>query len=140
MGDRDPLTLQDWRRRVFELYADLRAAPDPALGWQRWRTDRDVPSRTTQPRRCPRTHATSGATSYGAGRYLLDTVKGADLGTHDGRLVVDFSAPACPTEGAGAWPTLAMLSVTPRVLEAEPRADPAVAAARPGAPPAPPGL
>ena len=42
MGDLDPLTLQDWRRRVFELYAALRAAPDPALGWQRWRTERDA--------------------------------------------------------------------------------------------------
>ncbi len=29
--------------------------------------------------------------SYGGGRYLLDTVKGADLGGTDGRLVVDFN-------------------------------------------------
>jgi uncharacterized protein (DUF1684 family) len=35
--------------------------------------------------------ATSGKESYGAGRYLLDTVKGADLGGDDGRLVVDFN-------------------------------------------------
>jgi uncharacterized protein (DUF1684 family) len=35
--------------------------------------------------------ATAGTTSYGAGRYLLDTVKGADLGGSDGRLVVDFN-------------------------------------------------
>ena len=28
---------------------------------------------------------------YGAGRYLLDTVKGADLGGSEGRLVVDFN-------------------------------------------------
>ncbi len=34
---------------------------------------------------------TSGAESYGGGRYLLDTVKGADLGGDDGRLVVDFN-------------------------------------------------
>ena len=34
---------------------------------------------------------TSGATTYGAGRYLLDTVKGADLGTQGGRLVLDFN-------------------------------------------------
>jgi uncharacterized protein (DUF1684 family) len=34
----------------------------------------------------------SGADTYGAGRYLLDTVKGADLGTDDrGRLVLDFN-------------------------------------------------
>ena len=29
--------------------------------------------------------------SYGGGRYLLDTVKGADLGGEDGRLVLDFN-------------------------------------------------
>ncbi|HEY5695195.1 MAG TPA: DUF1684 domain-containing protein [Gaiellaceae bacterium] len=35
--------------------------------------------------------ATSGRESYGGGRYLLDTVKGADLGEDDGRLVLDFN-------------------------------------------------
>jgi uncharacterized protein (DUF1684 family) len=35
--------------------------------------------------------ATSGAETYGAGRYLLDTIKGADLGTEEGRLVLDFN-------------------------------------------------
>ena len=35
--------------------------------------------------------ATSGRGSYGGGRYLLDTVKGADLGEEDGRLVLDFN-------------------------------------------------
>jgi uncharacterized protein (DUF1684 family) len=35
--------------------------------------------------------ATSGGESYGGGRYLLDTVKGADLGEDDGRLVFDFN-------------------------------------------------
>jgi uncharacterized protein (DUF1684 family) len=35
--------------------------------------------------------ATSGKTTYGAGRYLLDTVKGADLGTIDGKLILDFN-------------------------------------------------
>ena len=35
--------------------------------------------------------ATNGAETYGAGRYLLDTVKGADLGTQGGRLVLDFN-------------------------------------------------
>ena len=34
---------------------------------------------------------TSGASTYGAGRYLLDTVKGADLGEVDGHLVLDFN-------------------------------------------------
>jgi uncharacterized protein len=34
---------------------------------------------------------TSGSETYGGGRYLLDTVKGADLGMEDGRLVLDFN-------------------------------------------------
>jgi uncharacterized protein (DUF1684 family) len=46
----------------------------------------------------PFADATAGAQTYGAGRYLLDTVKGADLGTRDGRLVLDFNLaynPSC---------------------------------------------
>ena len=36
--------------------------------------------------------ATAGDTTYGGGRYLLDTVKGADLGsTPSGQLVLDFN-------------------------------------------------
>jgi uncharacterized protein len=35
--------------------------------------------------------ATSGHETYGACRYLLDTVKGSDLGMQDGRLVLDFN-------------------------------------------------
>jgi len=35
--------------------------------------------------------ATSGHDTYGGGRYLLDTVKGADLGEDDGRLLLDFN-------------------------------------------------
>jgi uncharacterized protein len=36
--------------------------------------------------------ARAGAETYGGGRYLLDTVKGADLGAaEDGRLVLDFN-------------------------------------------------
>ena len=35
--------------------------------------------------------ATSGKATYGAGRYLLDTVKGADLGVVHGKLVLDFN-------------------------------------------------
>jgi uncharacterized protein (DUF1684 family) len=35
--------------------------------------------------------ATSGHETYGAGRYLLDTIKGADLGSVDNQLVLDFN-------------------------------------------------
>jgi uncharacterized protein (DUF1684 family) len=34
---------------------------------------------------------TSGTETYGAGRYLLDTIKGADLGGSGDRLVLDFN-------------------------------------------------
>lgn len=42
--------------------------------------------------------ATSGTTSYGGGRYVLDTVKGADLGGDRDALVVDLNfayQPSC---------------------------------------------
>ena len=60
----------------------------------------------------PLKDATSGKASYGGGRYVLDTVKGADLGGDPGALVVDLNfsyqpscayddAWACPLPGAG---------------------------------------
>lgn len=35
--------------------------------------------------------ATAGGASYGGGRYLLDTAKGADLGADGQRIVIDFN-------------------------------------------------
>jgi uncharacterized protein (DUF1684 family) len=47
----------------------------------------------------PFTDATSGTETYGGGRYLLDTIKGADLGhAPDGRAILDFNfaySPSC---------------------------------------------
>ena len=165
----DELTLLDWKRRVFQLYADVRAERDPERAWRHWRdvraelfaTHPQTPSRDARPtyydydptlralasvepaervRRDIATSgeqpysftrfgrarfelhgeeraldlywldgyggglflsfadATSGGETYGAGRYLLDTVKGADLGARDGRLVLDFNLaynPSC---------------------------------------------
>ena len=34
---------------------------------------------------------TSGEETYGGGRYILDTIKGADLGMNEGRLLLDFN-------------------------------------------------
>ena len=51
--------------------------------------------------------ATCGRTSYGGGRYLLDTVKGADLGGDGGRLVLDLNFtynPSCAYDPAWACP------------------------------------
>ena len=58
--------------------------------------------------------ATSGTDSYGAGRYLLDTIKGADLGGSADRLILDFNYAynpscaydprwSCPLAPAGNW-------------------------------------
>ena len=162
------LELLDWKRRIFALYADVRAAPDPGQAWRRWRAVRDelfadhpqspLPRETragfqglpyfdydpslrvlaaVEPAELERREiatsgeepyvftrfaralfelggeaqsldlywlegygggvflsfadATSGRESYGACRYLLDTVKGSDLGEQDGKLVLDFN-------------------------------------------------
>ena len=39
----------------------------------------------------PLRDASAGSTTYGGGRYLLDTAKGADLGGTSGRIVVDLN-------------------------------------------------
>jgi uncharacterized protein (DUF1684 family) len=51
--------------------------------------------------------ATSGTESYGAGRYLLDTIKGADLGGSGDRLVLDFNYafnPSCAYDSRWSCP------------------------------------
>jgi uncharacterized protein len=159
------LTLLDWKRRIFDLYAAIRREPQPERGWALWRDTRDdlfrshpqtpIPAgtafggltyfdydpalrvladvepadRVTREIATSGEHpysftrfgvarfeldraqsldlywldgygggvylcfadATSGTETYGAGRYLLDTVKGSDLGEQDGRLVLDFN-------------------------------------------------
>jgi uncharacterized protein (DUF1684 family) len=176
----DELALLDWKRRVFELYAEVRATPEPEDAWRRWRAVRDELFRehpqsprprhtglayfpydpalrvlaqvetvesveaevgvreiagsagsTTLFRRfgrvqlpfgrldlywlegygggvfLPFADATSGRETYGGGRYLLDTVKGSDLGAVDGRLVLDFNFaynPSCAYDPGWACP------------------------------------
>jgi uncharacterized protein len=51
--------------------------------------------------------ALAGRSTYGGGRYLLDTVKGADLGGGDGYLILDFNFaynPSCAYDPAWACP------------------------------------
>jgi uncharacterized protein (DUF1684 family) len=55
----------------------------------------------------PFADATSGEETFGAGRYLLDTVKGADLGSEGDRLVLDFNfayQPSCSYDDRWACP------------------------------------
>ena len=50
---------------------------------------------------------TSGESTYPAGRYLLDTVKGADLGSSGADLVFDFNFaynPSCAYDPAWTCP------------------------------------
>jgi uncharacterized protein (DUF1684 family) len=65
--------------------------------------------------------ATSGRESYGGGRYLLDTVKGADLGEDDGRLVLDFNFaynPSCSYDPGWVCPLAPPANLLPVAVEA----------------------
>src|SRR5436305_6734162 len=65
--------------------------------------------------------ATSGRESYGGGRYLLDTVKGADLGEADGRLVFDFNFaynPSCSYDPGWVCPLAPPANRLPVAVEA----------------------
>jgi uncharacterized protein (DUF1684 family) len=70
--------------------------------------------------------ATSGAETYGGGRYVLDTVKGADLGSNGDELIVDFNFaynPSCAFDTRWSCPLAPpanRLSVPLRVGERSP--------------------
>jgi uncharacterized protein (DUF1684 family) len=68
---------------------------------------------------------TTGRETYGGGRYLLDTVKGSDLGTEDGRLVLDFNFaynPSCAYDPSWACPLSAAANRLPVAITAGERA------------------
>jgi uncharacterized protein (DUF1684 family) len=51
--------------------------------------------------------ATSGRDTYGGGRYLLDTVKGADLGHEVDEIILDFNYayhPSCVHDSRWSCP------------------------------------
>ncbi len=51
--------------------------------------------------------SSAGDSTYGGGRYLLDTIKGADLGGREGHLVIDLNFayhPSCAYDEAWACP------------------------------------
>jgi uncharacterized protein len=65
--------------------------------------------------------ATSGGETYGGGRYLLDTVKGADLGEEDGRLALDFNFaynPSCSYDPRWVCPLAPPANRLPVAVEA----------------------
>ena len=75
----EPILFRPFARATFELRGEplaLEVAWLAAYGGGAFLSFRD---------------ATGGRESYGGGRYVLDTVKGADLGEADGKLVLDFN-------------------------------------------------
>jgi hypothetical protein len=70
---------------------------------------------------------TSGRETYPAARYLLDTVKGADLGTNGSRLVLDFNFaynPSCAYDASWACPLAPAESTLPVPVRAGEQAPP----------------
>jgi uncharacterized protein (DUF1684 family) len=64
---------------------------------------------------------TSGRESYGGGRYLLDSIKGADLGMESDKLVLDFNFayhPSCRYSDAWVCPLAPAENVLPAAVRA----------------------
>ena len=84
----------------------------------------------------PAKDATSGSATYGGGRYLIDTVKGADLGGDEGRLILDFNFaynPSCAYDPAWACPLAPAGNTLSRsLLEGELMPQPGAAGDAPG--------
>jgi uncharacterized protein (DUF1684 family) len=69
----------------------------------------------------PLRDGSAGRTTYGGGRYLLDTVKGADLGSDGDRLVVDLNFayhPSCTYDPRWSCPLAPEGDRIPAVVEA----------------------
>lgn len=69
----------------------------------------------------PFADATSGRETYGGGRYLLDGIKGADLGTDGGKLVLDFNFaynPSCAYSPRWSCPLAPAHNRLPREIRA----------------------
>jgi len=71
--------------------------------------------------------ASTGQTSYGGGRYLLDTLKGADLGIdEEGRTILDFNFaynPSCAYSPRWVCPLAPPENTLPRAIMAGERYD-----------------
>jgi uncharacterized protein len=68
---------------------------------------------------------TSGAGTYAGGRYVIDTVKGADLGDEGGRIVVDFNFaynPSCAFDSRWSCPLAPVANRLPQPLRVGERA------------------
>jgi uncharacterized protein len=105
----EPIVFRPFARANFELHGEplsLEVAWLAAYGGGAFLCYRD---------------ATSGRASYGGGRYLLDTVKGADLGEDNGRLVLDFNFaynPSCSYDPGWVCPLAPPANRLPVAIEA----------------------
>ena len=69
----------------------------------------------------PFTDATNGETTYGGGRYLYDTIKGADLGSDADSLVLDFNFayhPSCAYSEQWVCPLAPLENALPSAVQA----------------------
>ena len=69
----------------------------------------------------PFADATTGATTYGGGRYLYDTIKGADLGVGESTIVLDFNYaynPSCAYDERWSCPLSPAENRLPFAVEA----------------------
>ena len=105
----EPILFRPFARAGFELHGEplaLEVAWLAAYGGGAFLSFRD---------------ATSGSESYGGGRYILDTVKGADLGEEDGKLVLDFNFsynPSCSYDPGWVCPLAPPANRLPVAVEA----------------------
>ena len=81
------LDLLDWKRRVVGLYAEVRAAADPRVGWERWRSVRNelFASHPQSPLEPPARRSFAGLPyfNYDTGYRALGTVHAADPMAYD---------------------------------------------------------
>jgi uncharacterized protein (DUF1684 family) len=71
--------------------------------------------------------STNGTSTYGGGRYLLDTVKGADLGHEGGQIILDFNYayhPSCVYSNRWSCPLAPPANRFPFAVEAGERLSP----------------
>ncbi len=69
----------------------------------------------------PFADGTSGRETYGGGRYLIDSIKGADLGLEGGRVVLDFNFayyPSCAHNATWTCPLAPAENILPERIEA----------------------
>jgi uncharacterized protein len=76
----------------------------------------------------PFTDASNGDATYAGGRYLLDTMKGADLGDAEGRVILDFNFaynPSCAYSDRWVCPLPPAGNRLPTIVTAGEKAPPA---------------